>query len=629
MAVDMELMGRLDEMDADPASKLRESMWKATRRDPDREAQVQSLSSANQLPPDTVDRNFDEVKRNQSLKQINIDDLFKKHPTTAQYMTDESNAAISVDDLDILKRIEENGRGRGVGGTVADLLGAFGSGVLQVPGMAAKGTGELIEAGGRTLERAVGTVLPEGVTKAIGSVDVPIPLPGESLKTAGGNIMRSAAQLGPKPEDQNLATDIAGGLGQVSAQIVASIFAPQAAIPLMFTSGVEQQAARQEATGTKGSSVEADQALLMGGAVTAITEQLGIDRLLKRLPKGAQEAVQKRLVDVMMAGGGEAVQEVSEGIAQGLIEKASTNPEAEIFEGLGREALAAGGTGAIVRSIVQLATKGRGGRSVDAAENVVTSAQDHDRLDQAISLAQESKTRGRAANRFSDFLSSTYGDQQVFIDPEALQAAIDAGTVVPESILAQSSDSGTALAVPMRDFLSNPDFAAALKDDVRMSPEGFTRKELQSGAGQEAIKALLDRANNEVEIKTEADEIFDTFQSQLVETGRVRAAEANQLATLIPSYATVKARALGIPVKEVMAKMGVTIIGPVTAPVQPEAMAPKRTGAQDFAGVKLTQERTLEDTGKKVKITEDAQVVWDQTTKRQSMITELRGCLGA
>jgi hypothetical protein len=305
-----------------------------------------------------------------------------------------------------------------------------------------------------------------------------------------------------------------------------------------------------------------------------------------------------------MAGGGEAVQEVSEGIAQGIIEMASTNPDADVFEGLGREAIAAGGTGAIVRSIVQIATRGRGGRSVDAAESVVNSAQAHDRLDEGISLAQESKTRGRSTGKFADFLDSSYGDQQVFIDPEALQVAIDAGATVPDSILAQSTDAGTAIALPMRDFLSNPDFAAALKDDVRMSPEGFTRKELQSGAGEAAIKSLLDRANNEVEIKTEADQIFDTFQAQLVETGRVRAGEANQLATLIPAYATVKAKDLGIPVKDVMAKMGVTIIGPV-------------------------QDRTLEDTGKKVKITEDAQAVWDQTTKRQSMITELRGCLSA
>lgn len=628
MAVDMELMGKLEGFDVDPASKLRESMWKATRRDPDREAQVQELATTNQLPADTVDRNLDEVKRNQSLKQININDLFKKHPTTANYLTDEANAAISVDDLDILKRIEDNGKSRGVGGTVVDLLGAFGSGILQVPGMAAKGAGELIEAGGRTLERAASAVLPEGVTESISAVDVPLPLPSESLKYAGGNIMRSAEQLGPDQENQNIATDIAGGLGQVSAQIVASIFAPAAALPLMFTSGVEQQAARQEATGTKGSSVESDQSLLMGGAVTAITEQLGIDRLLKRLPKGVQEAIQKRLVDVMMAGGGEAVQEVSEGIAQGLIEKASTNPDADVFEGLGREAIAAGGTGAIVRSIVQLATKGRGGRSVDAAENIISSEQDYARLDEAISLAQESKTRGRAANRFAEFLDSSYGDQQVFIDPEALQSAIDSGVVVPESILAQSTDAGTSVAVPMRDFLADPDFAAALKDNVRMTPEGFTRNELQSGAGQEAIKSLLDRANKEVEIKTEADEIFDTFQSQLVETGRVREAEANQLATLIPAYATVKAKSLGIPVKDVMAKMGVTIIGPVTAPSQTEAVTPKRAGVQDFSGVKLTQERTLEDTGKKVKITEDAQTLWDQTTKRQSMITELRGCLG-
>ncbi|WP_372809321.1 hypothetical protein [Litorivivens sp.] len=632
MAVDPELLQRMNEGgQQDEAESLRMSLFKAVNREPQREAEVYQLAESRGLPPDTVDRNLDTVKRQEKLRGINIDDLMAKHPKTAKYMADEANASISIDDLTVFKQIEENAAKGGIGGTITDILGAYGQGILQVPGMAMSGVGELIEAGGRTLQRGAEKVLPEGVVEDIAAVDVPVPLPGESLKYAGRNIQRTGEMIAP--DDPTLATEIAGGLGQVTAQIMATIAAPMTAGGMLFGMGVEQQAAAQRETGTLGSTLEADQALLMGGAWTTITEKTGIDFLMRRLPEPVQNAIKNKLVDVMLSGGGEAVQEVAEGIGQGLIEMASTNPDAEIFEGLEREALVAGSTGAIVRSIIHMATPGRarGDGAVDAVNNTISSAQEADIIDEAVALSQTAQTKTMSPERFRAFLEETYSGKQVYLNPVDVLDAQSRGIAVPDTALEQIDGTGSDVVLPMADFLSDSQFAESLKGFAKMTPESISRAELESGAGMDAARSLLEKAQASADIKIEADEIYNEVVDQLIATKRMRPTEARYSAQLIPAYATVKAQQYGIPVREVYDRMGLKIIGPteqIPGDVT-EEVEQRPAREQDFAGVTLTQTRQVVETGEEVTIEQDAQRVWDQAHKRREMIDKLRGCLNA
>ena len=50
---------------------------------------------------------------------------------------------------------------------------------------------------------------------------------------------------------------------------------------------------------------------------------------------------------------------------------------------------------------------------------------------------------------------------------------------------------------------------------------------------------------------------------------------------------------------------------------------------QDFAGVEITDEMTVEETGEVVTVTQDAQTVWNRLQKRRNMVDQLRGCLNA
>ena len=137
-------------------------------------------------------------------------------------------------------------------------------------------------------------------------------VPGQTLKQAG-------EVVGAPRERQNIATDIASGVGQLGSQILASLVNPNAAIGMMFAQGVDQQAERQEASGTEGRDFQSDIALLAGGAITAGTEKIGLDQILNRIPPKIRNDLMRQAADLAIAGGIEAVQEVAEGVAQGVL----------------------------------------------------------------------------------------------------------------------------------------------------------------------------------------------------------------------------------------------------------------------------------------------------------------------
>jgi hypothetical protein len=84
------------------------------------------------------------------------------------------------------------------------------------------------------------------------------------------------------------------------------------------------------------------------------------------LPKGVQKGLQRKVADILLAGAGEAAQEVTEGVMQDAVTKALVDSEYEMFQGLDREALAAGGVGLIVRSMLHV---GRGRMDSEQAKN--------------------------------------------------------------------------------------------------------------------------------------------------------------------------------------------------------------------------------------------------------------------
>lgn len=114
---------------------LESSLDAASRIDPDRHAQNVDLAKLNNLPVDTVDRQLDEVKRRGLLNKIDVDSLRNNNPKTAQWLANKNNSSVAIDDVDILKGLEDslkepergfwNNAARGGLDTVNEVTGNF------------------------------------------------------------------------------------------------------------------------------------------------------------------------------------------------------------------------------------------------------------------------------------------------------------------------------------------------------------------------------------------------------------------------------------------------------------------------------------------------------------------------
>ena len=455
---------------------LKNSLNQAFPVNPDQAANNQKLSADTGLPTEYVENNGDEARRQEYLKGVEFNKLLSEAPTTAELLSRLDAAKQTHDDINPLTQVETAWRGKdnsrertvrqdqtpadyvpkGRGAVargivpeqnnsiaVADLLRSVPGGAVEGVGMGTSGIGAGIDAVTRTVTRGMDFLLPESMDKFIWtSPDTPewIKKFGRATNVSGsfastGDVLQETGEVvKPPAERQNLGTDIAGGVGQVAGQIAAYMINPAMGTAMLFGQGVEQQAQAQEdyfdgkeaanklieeAGGPKSDEIQrhtlgTDVALLAGGGITVALEKIGLDFLIDRIPPAIKNKVLRNLTDVALSGGAEALQETVEGVAHNIIEYASYNPEAQIFEGLEREALAAGGTGAVVRSIINMIGPGK---------IRINSERDAAKINQVIGGIEQSKLTTRnpqLAREYLEALAESTGSDTIFIDQKGV-----------------------------------------------------------------------------------------------------------------------------------------------------------------------------------------------------------------
>lgn len=583
--VDLGAFGINEDQPDEDHTRLSSTLSEATKVNPDEYARTSKLSKESGVPAFAVEQAPDEVEQNLRFKNIDLSTMSKRSPNTAKYLVDFNNAAIAHDDTDNLELLE------GALTTVADIGRSLPAGLMAGFGAASEGSARTLEAVTRLATRGVDALLPESLDRFLYlQPDTPDILraanratdltPGLRILSRG---LKGAAEVTAPPEErQNLATDISSAVGQISGQVLTHLVAPGAATGLMFAQGVDQQGERQEVTGTEGSNAVADLALLAGGGITAVTEKVGLDNLLDRIPPKIKNDILRRIADLSLAGGLEAVQEVSEGILQGLLEKFTTNPDAEIFEGLEREALVAGGAGAIFRGLVSLAIPGR---ARDLAEQEIAidaqSQVEQHRLDQINIAAERSKTRGRDKESFKQFVETADGDNNTHVFVDGPQLALYLQEKTPDEIaqdpalkLLQESSSesaaiGTDASIPVSEFateIAGTPHYEQLRDSMTLSTETTSpmRQEQQRQETENYVGRLVEDAQKNASEFVEAQVIYDQVKAQLVDSGTVNSQNAGVMAQVVPAWATAFAKREGIGVQEAYQRSGLTIEGPQT-----------------------------------------------------------------
>lgn len=95
-----------EEEDIDNSAQLKQSMFVAADRDPDRHAEVLKLSEQQNLPARFVEQNFDELQK-KVITTKNYAEEFKSTPALAKFMQEPDNAAVARDDIQSLKKVED------------------------------------------------------------------------------------------------------------------------------------------------------------------------------------------------------------------------------------------------------------------------------------------------------------------------------------------------------------------------------------------------------------------------------------------------------------------------------------------------------------------------------------------
>lgn len=100
----------VNEQAGEGQAALKQSMYVATKQNPDQEAKVQNLSKKMNLPADFVRRKYDDLEKKQTEADNDYETILKDSPTLSKYLEDPNNASVSHDDLDPLGRVDRHAR---------------------------------------------------------------------------------------------------------------------------------------------------------------------------------------------------------------------------------------------------------------------------------------------------------------------------------------------------------------------------------------------------------------------------------------------------------------------------------------------------------------------------------------
>lgn len=667
MALSEQQRQTFDDMFEPAKVDIDSSLQIASQRDPDAYAESLKLADSQQLPVDTVERNVDEVRRREKLRTIDSRGLSDTHPKTAEFLSNPDNATLALDDLDVLKGLEDviTSKERTWGEFAADTGIDLGKGVVglgeSIVGLLDLATfnkvGEGLEAIGYDPGRT-NQILSEFYSKKRERANQRVQEAEGFIGTLGALVDNPSAAFGTVVESTPMmvgimaATRVAAakllasaGIAAGTAEATAFLLRPDIVARLATMSAVGEgalQAGSAQETARQAGRTWSESVLpsLASGAGTALIGKFSS----KILPD-----VEATTAAVMMSGETarksilEAGKTVAKGMfKEGVLEELPQSAQEAIWEnialgrpwdtGVGEAAaqglIAGAGMGGGMTFTTELSAAFNTSRR--QGEVAVESLVEQQKIDQIIKYSQDSTLRGRSSERMAEFLKAVDPDRQIFIPADIASQMKDAPSYVTDQI----DGSGIDVAIPVdrftTDIAPNTDVMELLRPHLKLNPSSLSINDMQQD--DTSVRSLLERAQRAQDVKSEADQIYQQVKDQIVGTDRQSESTARLSAQIIPAYVATKAERLSITPREVYERMGLKIVGPVTP--EPQAATtdvimdqPIFSKDQDFSGVQLTEDVVIEETGKTATITQDAQILWDRTHKRRNVIEQLRNCL--
>lgn len=548
--------GVLDDMAGELKDDRNAASIAAQQHQPDAYAKALDLSRETGAPAQTIARNPAPFER--KVKQQKYDQILDGAPTVGEWLTNVDNATVAQDDVESISGLEKALR------SVADVGRSVPAGGYQAVGGSLSGLGAINDAMGRVINRGIRAT---GLESVADFLETPVPAwmdPGRVLKSIGGDVKAAGDAIGAPKERQNLATDIGSGLGQVSAQIAFQLVTGgTSSLVSLAGQGADQQVDRAAAAGA--TQEQQDAAVLAGATITAVTERYGLEALLDRVAPSVKNAVLGKLTDVLIAGGQEALQEATEGVLHNLTAAALYDPSAPLFQGIERDAEAAGATGAVARAILSALLPGH--QNLSAVHERRTA-------EDIAKIAQESKLATRSPAKLEDLVAKikeATGTDHAYVDAEAFrtlfqsdQEAADAATAMTgnDQTYFEAAVSGGRMAIPLEKYVTqiaaNKE-SAKLLDHFAFSPDGLTAAEAKESKvefddqAQKIAQSYVDEARPDA-----SQTVYDDVLGQLMQTGMERSTAEKNAALMQTVFRSLGQRT-GVDPQQLYARYGLKI----------------------------------------------------------------------
>lgn len=568
---------------------------RASFYDPDQVAEDLKLGEDTGLPQPVIDHDRKEARRLQRMQALGLHNLAKRSPKTARWLSEEKNAAIAHDEINLLEEIEKNSSVKSWYEISTDVLEGLGDsmmigwgkvwdqinvGFLSNP-IPENISPEMLERLGKTREELVAereqqlgehlesirvadeeitrltprnlSVMEEGVRGGVQMVSDMIPGLAVSAATKG-KVNPTLPLLTGKTGLESYGTARVEGLDQSRALTYGSIdafleFATEK-LPVKY---LEKAIGEIGEGGIKGSLKKFLVGEVAGEQLATFTQSM--NALAFDLDKELAEA--ETVGDFLaIQGRRQLVTAISTAVGGG----AMSGGLAAVDRVANRKAIAA------KKTLENMTTK-------------LKSEQSSNWLDQHISLTQSSNTNKRSANQFAEYLESLDPDMTVYITAESLGELED----LPNSIIEQLDGSGADVTMPLSSFMTevvpNEQLIQYIRPHVKLDSNLLTPAELEQNPFEDSVKRLIETAEQNQAAKDEADVIFEQVKDQIVGTRRQADNTARQSAELIPAMivaaqAELASRGHTVSVKELYEKMGLRVVGPqgVEQPDQQEFM---------------------------------------------------------
>ena len=564
-----------------PTDRVRPSMEQAFRRDPDQYAEALRLSKKQGVPADTVERNIDEVKRRDKLQMIDLEGLRKNTPSLTEYLSNPDNASVSSDDVDNLKRTEE---------AITNYKRPW----WDIRSESLDNMGERLAESFKQMKRGADLGQLDALANFQKSMEA---MPDKRTDPETLRLVEESRQQVKTQRDETLSAFQAGekkiedlspkGMTEAEQALNSAVQSfTQQFLPMAMTLATKNPAwslggmAAMIAPEKYGAGRSEGLAPLEAGlysaeqtGVNVVTEMIPAGKLAKmaggsKMGKNAIDFAVSELFGEQLATLGETGSDLLHGLDKQLSDPNLTT-EQKVDIQLNRQFVTLIAT--VMGGSMQTGAAGTVGYLAGAADRkingdirkVSNSLSEQNLIDTAITLSQESNTRARAPEQYSQFLKAVGGDTTVTIPADALPAD---GTIELPEYLTPGQDNEVGLELFMRDIAPNEELIAQIRPHIKLDTTSYSQTEMERDDRAD-VRKIMEKAVKNQETLTEAQQIWETVKDQLVATERQGENTARLSAQLYPAFATVmseklRSRGHDISPAQVFADMGFKVEGP-------------------------------------------------------------------